>query len=428
MDLPLAPKQLEFIMHSTAKWNLAHGSVRSGKTVASVFRFMQSLHDAPDNRNYIVGHTFDTAYRNVVRLIMESPELSIFRPFCNWSGKKLYFRDKDITILGAKDEGAVKSFQGDTFGKIYCDEMTLYPPVIIDMIDTRLSKSYSQGFAAMNPTYPTHKLKEWIDKADAGDPNYYALHYTLEDNPYLDDEYKNRIKNSLSGVFYKRNYLGLWCLAEGAVFDFFDRNVYVVKKPPRAAEYWIAGIDYGTINNFACTLIGISTGRYDQSGVCRWAEKEYVWDSKAKGRQKTNSEYADDVMQFLEPYGFPLIYIDPSAASFRVELRKRGLKVVDANNDVLNGITFMISEMQQGNFYVCEDCPNLIREIESYVWDSKAAEKGEDEPLKKDDHSIDSTRYALYTHKVPVYQPYKDEKADGYLSNRFNPGPRNVFR
>lgn len=426
MTLPLAPKQLEFIINSNARWNLAYGSVRTGKTVGSLFRFMQAVELCPDSQIFMAGHTSDTIYQNAIRLLLESPQFAIFRPFCTWiAGKRqLKFRDKTITTLGAKDEGAIGQFQGKTFSLFYGDEMTLYPESIIDMIDTRLSNPHSMGFATMNPTYPTHKIKKWIDKADAGDKNYYALHYTLDDNPYVDEDYKNRIKNSLSGVFYKRNYLGLWCLAEGAIFDFFDKSIYVKKIPPRPAEYWIAGIDYGTINSFSCTLIGISTGQYTQSGLCRWVEKEYVWDSKATGRQKTNSEYADDVQDFLEPYAVKGVYCDPSAASFKLELRRRGLHVIDAENDVLPGLTFMTSEMQKGNLYVCSECTNTIRELESYVWDPNAAKKGEDQPLKKDDHCIDSIRYAVYTHKVPTYQPYKSEAANEYLNGRFNIQPR----
>lgn len=427
MDLPLSPKQLEFIINSTAHWNLAHGSVRSGKTIGTLFRFMQAVNECPDSQIYMVGHTSETIYHNAIRLLLESPQLALFRPFCTWfAGKRqLKFRDKTIQTLGAKDEGAIGQFQGKTFSLVYCDEGTLYPLSIIDMIDTRLSNPHSMGFMSMNPAHPTHKLKEWIDKADQGDKNYYALHYTLEDNPYLDEGYKERIKNSLSGVFYKRNYLGLWCLAEGAIFDFFDYKVHVVKKPPCAAEYWIAGIDYGTVNNFACTIIGISTGLHTQTGISRWAEKEYVWDSKKQGRQKTNAEYADAVQSFLEPYALKGVYVDPSAAAFKLELRKRGIPVIDADNDVVNGINFMTSEMQRGTFLICEDCPNLIREVESYVWDPKAAERGEDEPLKRDDHSIDSCRYAIYTHKVPTYSPYKDiSGGDDYMRGRFNPGSR----
>jgi PBSX family phage terminase large subunit len=278
------------------------------------------------------------------------------------------------------------------------------------MIDTRLSKPHSMGFASMNPSHPAHKVKQWIDKAEAGDKNYYSLHFTLDDNPYVDDNYKNRIRDSLSGLFYKRNYLGLWCLAEGAIFDFFDRKIHVVSRPPAAAEYWIAGIDYGAVNPFTCVLIGVSTGKYTQSGKVMWVEKEYYWDPKVMGRQKTNSEFAEDVRQFLEPYDVKQLYIDPSAASFKVELRKMGIHVVDANNDVDNGIQMMTSEMKKGSLFICSECKNTIREIESYVWDSRSASKGYDEPLKKDDHTTDALRYCIASHKVSVYDPYKQKQ------------------
>lgn len=423
MPDPLSPKQIQFLRNCKSKWNIAHGSVRSGKTVCTTIGFMHAVDRCVDSKIYITGHTFDTAYRNVVRLLMESDELSIFRPFCTWSGKKLHYKDKTITILGAKDEGAIQNFQGDTFSLVLCDEMTLYPESIIDMIDTRLSPAHSRGFASMNPSYPTHKIKKWIDKAEAGDPNYYSLHFTLDDNPYVDDSYKQRIRNSLSGLFYKRNYLGLWCLAEGAIFDFFDRNIYVIDRPPAAAEYWIAAIDYGTVNPFACVVIGVSTGKYTQTGKKMWVEKEYYHDPSPKtgcGKQKTNSEYANDIQEFLEPYGVKQIYIDPSAAAFQLELQRRGMHVVHANNDVENGIQIMTSEMKKGNLFICSECKNLIREVEGYVWDSKQAERGVDAPLKKNDHAVDALRYALATHKVSVYDPYAQAKnQEEFLRNRY---------
>lgn len=373
----------------------------------------------------MVGHSSETIYQNAIRLLLESPELSVYRPFCTWHAgdRKLGFMDKTIQTLGAKDEGAIRKFQGLTMSKVYCDEMTLYPESIIDMIDTRLSKSHSQGFASMNPSHPTHKVKQWIDKAQAGDKNYYELHFTLDDNPYVPDDYKQRIRDSLSGVFYKRNYLGLWCLAEGAIFDFFDRSIHVLPRPPGAAEYWIAGIDYGSVNPFVCLLIGVSTGRYTQSGKRMWVEKEYYWDPKAQGRQKTNSEFADAVQEFLEPYGVKQIYIDPSAEAFQLELRRRNMHTVHANNDVDYGIALMTSEMKDGNLYVLEGCTNTIREIESYVWDNKSAERGEDAPLKKNDHAIDALRYSVATHKVAVYNPYQHNPNE-YGKGRFDPAPR----
>ena len=421
----LAPRQMEFVLNSVRKINIAHGSVRSGKTVSTLFRFMQAVYKCPDSQIWMIGHSSSTIYHNAIRLLMEAKDeknpLSIFNPFLTWQPGKaeLKFKNKTIATVGAKDEGAIGAIQGKTFSLAYCDEITLYPESIIDMIHTRLSNPHSMMFASCNPSYPTHKVKQWIDKAQAGDPLYYQLQFTLDHNPYLDEEYKRMVRESLSGLFYKRNYLGLWCLAEGAIFDFFDRSIHVVKKPPRAAEYWIAGIDYGVSNNFACVLVGINTGQYTQSGVSRWVEKEYVWDSRKQGRQKTNAEYARDVQEFLGEHSLRGVYIDPSAASFKVELRKHGIATIDADNDVLSGITFMTSEMSQGNLFVCNNCHSLIDEITQYSWDKKKAERGEDAPVKQNDHCLDALRYCLLTHKVTKYQPYKHDPGQ-YQQNRFS--------
>lgn len=422
----LAPKQLDFVLKSTAKWNLAHGSVRSGKTVGTLFRFMHAVHNCPDSQIWMIGHTSSTIYDNAIRLILEAKynpnnPLGLFTPFCNWfkGSRELHYKDKVISTLGAKDEGSIGSIQGKTFSLVYCDEMTLFPETIIDMIDTRLSNPHSMGFASMNPSHPNHKLKQWIDKAEAGDKNYYSLQFTLDDNPYVDDNYKQRVRDSLSGLFYKRNYLGIWCLAEGAIFDFFDRHIHVLKRPPTAAEYFIAGIDYGTNNPFACVIIGVSTGRNTQTGKVLWVEKEYYWDSSKQGRQKTNSEYAEIIQQLIEPYNVKHIYIDPSAAAFKEDLRRLKIRTIDADNDVKNGIQRMTSEMKKGNLFVLEECPNLIRELESYVWDNKAADKGYDEPVKKNDHAVDALRYAIHTHKVSTYdQEAQNRSQESYLRQK----------
>jgi len=279
----------------------------------------------------------------------------------------------------------------------------LYPDSMIDMIDNRLSQPWSMGFAAMNPHHPEHKIKKWIDRGLEGDKNYYSKHFTLDDNPYVDLEYKERIRLSHSGLSYKRNYLGLWCLAEGAIFDFFDTDIHVLARPPRSAEYWIAAIDYGQVHAFCCLLIGVSTGKYEQSGKKMWVEKEYYWNSAEKGRQKVNAEFADDVKEFLEPYAVKSVYIDPSAEAFQIELRRRGIHAVHANNDVYNGIQSMTSLMQQGNLYVLDCCKNLIREIEGYVWDSKKARLGIDAPLKINDDAVDCLRYAVHSHKISSF-------------------------
>jgi PBSX family phage terminase large subunit len=430
MQDPFSKKQLEYIQNSNKLWNLADGAVSTGKTVCTTFRFLEAVNKCPDSEIAIIGKTSTTLYNNVIKLILESPELSMFRPFCSWSSSKheLHFKDKIISTYGAKDESSYQLIQGRTLSLALCDEMTLYPNSFIEMLETRLRKPHSMAFAAMNPSYPTHRIKTWIDKAEKGDPEYYALHFVLDDNPYLTDAYKKRTKENNSGLFYKRNVLGLWVLAEGGIFDFFDKNIHVVEKPPRGAEYFIAAIDYGLNNPYACVLIGVSTGRHIQEGKKLWVQEEYYYDHKKNNKQKTVSELARETANFLEPYNVKQLYIDPSALPIKLDLQRLGIHTVDANNEVLDGIGIMCSEMSKGNLVVMNTCKNLIREIESYVWDNKAAEKGYDEPLKKDDHAVDALRYAIASHKVPTYQPYKDgHNPDQYKGGRFDPPRRSIF-
>lgn len=404
-NLPFSEKQFEFLANCTATWNIAHGSVRTGKTIVTLFAFMHAVDSCPDSKIWMTGYTATTIFNNVVNLLFTDPIFSIFTPFCTWHkvDRILTYKDKEIHTCGAENASALGRIQGQTVSLLYCDEMTLYPESMIYMLDTRLSQPWSKAFAAMNPSHPKHVIKQWIDKGEKGDPRYYSQHYVLQDNPYVSDEYKLRIKDSLSGIFYKRNYLGLWVLAEGAIFDFFDEKINTVARPPRAAEYFVAGIDYGTRNAFACVLIGVNSGVAIQGGKKLWVEDEYVWDSSKKHRQKTNSEYADDVQKFLEPYGVRHIYIDPSAASFKLELRKRGMHAIDANNDVLYGIQIMSDMMKSGELTILNRCRTLIEEIQGYVWDASSARNGIDEPLKQNDHVTDATRYVCATHKVSTF-------------------------
>lgn len=421
---PYSPKQVEFIKNANAKFNLAHGSVRAGKTVCSLFKFLSEVLTCPGNSIAIIGYTIGSIYNNIINLVLNAPELTIFRPYCTWSrgSKEFTFGNRKIACIGAGDEGALGLIQGMTLDLCYCDEMTLYPDNVIDMLKTRLSRDHSKLYASMNPKHPTHKLKQWIDLADS-DPQYYELHFTLDDNPFIRQEYKDDLKRTLSGLFYKRNYLGLWCLAEGAIFDFFDHNLHVVPRAPRTAEYWIVGIDYGTNNPFCALLIGVSSGKYTQQGRCFWVEDEFYWDSEKQKRQKTNSEYADDLQKWLDGYPIKNYYIDPSAAAFKEELRRRAMHPVDANNDVSYGLEVTLKEMKKGNLFILPHCVNLIREIESYVWDIKKSEKGEDVPLKKDDHSCDALRYAIASHKVSNYKPTPEQEIPGmgWGNNRYYP-------
>jgi PBSX family phage terminase large subunit len=392
LKLNLSPKQLEFLANANAAYNIAHGAVRSGKTLCTLIAWMLFCYECPDSDLAIVGYSLETVYYNIIE-----PFMNLFGPYCSYvrspGNTSLKFLDKSIRCIGASDQGAVGKIQGQTLSGAYVDEMTLIPMNFLDMLRTRLSKPHSKLFGTTNPDGPLHPIKSnLIDKTD--DKHVYALHFSLEDNPSLSEDYKERLKKFYSGLWYKRYILGEWCMAEGAIYDFFDRKQHVRPSPHTAAQFYIVGIDYGTTNPFAMVVLGVNFKHSPKL----WVEKEFYWDPKKTGRQKTDDEFADDLEREL--YGLPVkcIYIDPSAQSLEVCLKKRKKTVVHADNDVLNGIRVVSNFISQGDLVFCEAAQNLIKEVEGYVWDPKKIRLGEDAPLKQNDHACDALRYAIYTH------------------------------
>ena len=124
---------------------------------------------------------------------------------------------------------------------------------------------------------------------------------------------------------------------------------------------------------------------------------EYYYSGRDTKIQKTDSEYADDLVKFLNEREIFQIVVDPSAASFIAELKKRGFRVKKAKNDVSNGIRLVSTMLNQCKIKFFSKCRNTIKEFSVYAWDPKASARGEDAPIKQHDHAMDAIRYFIYT-------------------------------
>lgn len=416
--LTLSQKQLLSLLESTARYNIWVGAVRSGKSFASLLRFEDFCKNGPPGDFMILGKSRDTIKRNVLY-----PLRSLLgNRFNFWLGKaeaNLYTRV--IHLVGANDERAAHKIQGCTLAGAYLDELATIPEPVFEMLKGRLSISGAKVFATTNPDSPFHWLKrKFLDREDELDIRHWD--FRLEDNPSLDKVFVDNIKKEYQGLWYRRYIEGQWVLAEGTVFDFFDRNVHCIDYPPGAADYFIVGCDYGTSNPTAFSLIGYSNKTYPN----KWLEREYYWDSRKTLRQKTDTEYAIDLKKFIDGYNVRCIYIDPSAVSFRVELQRQGFHgVIEAENEVLDGIRYHSIQLANGSFKVCSNCTKAIEEYSTYRWDEKASDRGEDKPKKENDHLMDSIRYALYTEWFRKEGPrMKAEELDAIREEIYGTSPK----
>lgn len=312
---------------------------------------------------------------------------------------EVYLWDRKGYVVGANDERAEQKIRGSTFIGAFIDEVTIIPESFYRMLLSRLSLDGAKLFGTTNPDSPFHWFKkDFIDRAEDLDIN--VFNFNLLDNPSLSETFINAIKKEYTGLWHQRFIEGLWVQAEGAVYDHFDDEINVINYTPDNATTYILGVDYGTCNPCAFILVGHRPNHYPSM----WVEKEYYWESKVKARQKTDSEYADDFINFINGYHISHIYIDPSAASFKQELRRRGISnLFDADNDVMPGIRFVSQLLLDGTLKICSQCVNLIKEFHNYVWDEKASMRGEDKPIKSNDHGLDGLRYCLYTHFFKRY-------------------------
>ena len=408
---PFSQNQMRFFWNCFDHWfNVAEGSKRGGKNVLITMAYCTILEKHPSRIHLIAGVSTATARLNILD--------------CDGFGLKNYFEgrcregtyqnrdclyiqtatgEKVVLVSGGGKAGDEKLIKGNTYGTAYITEANECSETFIkEVFDRTLSSPDRKVFHDLNPKAEGHwYYKTVLDfhEAKQRENPAYGLnygHFTIADNMSISDEQLRAVLATYDrkSIWYARDILGQRKAAEGLIYDMFDRgrNVFKLGEEPiglrSVAVRWI-GVDYGTRNDT------VLLEAYDDGNIL-WITREYRWTSRRERKQKTDEEYADDFMAFMgESYCATII--DPSAASFIEALRRRGVYVMEADNDVLNGIRRVSTLMSRCLLKICSDCKGTIDELESYHWDDKAALVGIEKPIKEDDHGCDVVRYLCNT-------------------------------
>lgn len=269
------------------------------------------------------------------------------------------------------------------------------PESFVNQAIARCSVAGSKYWFNCNPEGPNHWFKvNWIDKAKEKGILY--LHFTMDDNLSLTEEVKERYKKMFVGVFYKRYILGLWVLAEGIIYPNFSREKHTIKQKdlPNKFDYYYVTSDYGITNPQVFLLCGIN---FVDNKPHVWILDEYYNKGKTE-KVKTDALFLKDYKKFIKDLDIRKTIIDPSATSLINLFKQENINVKEADNAVIDGINLVLNWLDEERIHILEDkCPNLLREFASYIWDAKAQEKGEDKPIKVNDHALDALRYLLQT-------------------------------
>ncbi|MDD6275478.1 MAG: PBSX family phage terminase large subunit [Clostridia bacterium] len=372
---------------------ICDGAVRSGKTVCMSISFISwSFYDFADSSFAICGKTVTSLRRNII-----TPIIPILRSLGFDVREKISQNFIEISyinktnrfyLFGGKDEGSAALIQGMTLGGVLLDEVALMPRSFVEQAIARCSLDGSRLWFNCNPEHPMHWFyREWILKAE--EKNCLYLHFTMKDNPSLSQKVIKRYENLYSGAFYKRFVLGEWVAAQGVVYPMFKEEVHV-KEPPdiSSAQRFYISCDYGTVNPSSFGLWGCFNGKWHRI-------KEYYYDSRAVGEQRTDQEHYDELEKLAGNINPEAVIVDPSAASFIQCIRRNGrFNVIPAKNDVIDGIRQVSDALKKEMFYISPDCKDTIREFSLYKWDEKSVR---DAPRKENDHAMDDLRYFVTT-------------------------------
>lgn len=399
-DPPPRPtrRQAESVHAATARINVWEGSIRSGKTVASVVAWLAYVAGAPPGELAIIGKTERAVARNVL------PVIASLVPYERTEGG-IILLGRMVWIVGANDAKAEGKLRGMTLAGAYVDEATLLPPDFWRQLLNRMSVPGARLLATTNPDSPHHwLLTEYLEATGL---NLRRFRFTLRDATFLDPDYIAALEAENTGLWRRRFILGEWVAAEGAVYDLLDRDVHGYDLGPTPTTRWVA-LDYGTTNPTHAVLLGrLPSGQLV-------AEAEWRYSSKATGRTMTDAAQVDALLAWAAKVTNPpdagperlavrpsRWVVDPSAASLIAELRSRGTVVVEADNSVVDGIRTVASLLGDPTagtpprLLISHRCAELWTELEGYTWDPKAQLKGEDAPLKVNDHGPDALRYGI---------------------------------
>lgn len=258
-------------------------------------------------------------------------------------------------------------------------------------------------------------------------PDHKYVHAKTTDNPTLTEDYVKTLMH-MPESWVKRFVEGSFEVFSGQIFPEFDPDVHTINPFP-IPEWWegMEGIDWGYRNPTSVLWL-----KFDDKGNC------FVVDEHLEANRLA-SFHANAIHSKRAQWGQPMeTMIDPSSSkidptsgrSVIDEFNDGGILVTPADNAVIPGINRvgewlrcdpthphpLTNELHpkaaEGYGYprlwIFKNCVNLIEHLAQYKWKKQpptAEEDAKEQPLKKDDHDVDTLRYILMRRPPPSKAP-----------------------
>lgn len=224
-----------------------------------------------------------------------------------------------------------------------------------------------------NPSDEFHWIYDEV--ITRSDTDFYRTTYL--DNPFLPKELIDEIERlrEADQTYWRVYGLGERGASKDTIFSHWREHKGII--PATADDFY--GLDFGFNNPMALSKIAEIDGiNFAQQMIYQ--------------RKMTTQDLIDE-MKILGIGRNKEIYADPARPDIIEEIKKAGFNIHPANNEVFDGI----QKVKSMPLRICQGSPDLIKEIKFYKWKIDKDNRTLDEPVKFNDHLMDSIRYGIFT-------------------------------
>lgn len=229
----------------------------------------------------------------------------------------------------------------------------------------------------------------WQRGFDPQFPEWCSLQADYTENPRMSLEDVEEARRTLSKQEFEQEYMASFLVFEGQIYN-LDVNTHIKPFELESGTEFIAGCDPGYRDPTAFLVIAYNA-RLDQFHVV----------SEYEESTQNTQEHAEEFRRLIQQWGIESIFIDSAAAQFAADLAYiYDIPTIRAKKDVLPGIVYLQTLIEQNRLFVDPDCTKTIQMLQQYRWDKREGLQRERPLHDKYSHIADALRYALYTFTV----------------------------
>jgi phage terminase large subunit len=420
---------------------LIAGPAGTGKSRACLEKVHFLANHYPGMRALIVRKTRESLTESAL-LTYERDVLGTEHPLCQGPNRQnrhsyRYPNGSEVIVAGLKTSGrdTTEKVMSTEYDFVYAQEAIELTIDEIERLTTRLRGGivpFQQLLMDCNPSSATHPLKR---RCDAGIT--FLTESRHEDNPKLWDaerscwtpfgeQYIAKL-DRLTGVRLQRLRFGRWVQAEGVIYEDWNEAVHLVDRfeiPLGWRRFRV--VDFGYTNPFVCQWWAVDDDgrlwRYRELYHTQRTVRAHCEQIKRLERWYLTNEdgdyvdekgtVVDEAHRVMSPERERIeVAVCDHDAEDRATLDENGLGVMPADKRVSVGIQKVQERLQPAGdgkprlFYLRDSLVEVDRDLDDkrlplcteqeydgYIWANKSTKE---EPVKENDHGMDTTRYAV---------------------------------